>query len=510
MPPLPELLQYLHTLDQPYASSFDDRLLLALLLALGAGERNLVIRVEPAEGPLADSRGQRKEWVKRVADEVQWYLADTLDTYISDLLSALRHHPQVEGRMLTARAAREVVETVRVWVAIGKGGALRLSSPSEAGDAGGDGQCEKQVEAREEEERKGEHAAPLVLPQDVLSVLLAVLGHRLALRKPRNEKSLFWGSERGALEERRKGRKVENVLFLYPIKGLRPIQPQKVELGELAFRFDRRFVLVSPKEDGSHECHLAADYPEHALLRQSIDWNTLTLTVSAPSGNSFSTPLQPSTAELKPSSVNLHSSPVRAFDVGEEAAAFFTAVSGGKASRLMYLNEGVSGSKYGRKVLGTISDGKDSGIAFQDCASYMIASSASLAAFSSQLGREMPIMPLRPNILLGPAEEGELKPWVEDYWGEITIAGKTTIRLTSNCVRCISLNIDYDTGKRLEGKGLPLQVLAKDRRVDKGSYSPVFGRYGFSHDVGHTISIGDPVEVTKVNKERTIFSWPGM
>lgn len=149
----------------------------------------------------------------------------------------------------------------------------------------------------------------------------------------------------------------------------------------------------------------------------------------------------------------------------------------------------------------------------------MIASSASLAAFSRALGRNMPVLPLRPNIVVGGPR---LRPWVEDFWQELRVAGKSespaafsrrggpshraeftpypttaTFRITSNCVRCISLNIDYDTGKRLEGKGLPLQcvafafplrrgdrvispdeeycrTLAKDRRVDPGSFSPVF------------------------------------
>lgn len=84
--------------------------------------------------------------------------------------------------------------------------------------------------------------------------------------------------------------------------------------------------------------------------------------------------------------------------------------------------------------------------------------------------------------------------------------------------------------------------------MDSGTYSPVFvrsasilplqsvlthaltqGRYAFSHDVGaaqtrflrsgagltptragHAVSVGDKVEVTKLNKERTVFGWPGM
>lgn len=54
-------------------------------------------------------------------------------------------------------------------------------------------------------------------------------------------------------------------------------------------------------------------------------------------------------------------------------------------------------------------------------ASYMIATTASLAAFSAALGRDMPITPLRPNILLREARKGTLKPWVEDWWSELII-----------------------------------------------------------------------------------------
>ncbi|BGP43864.1 hypothetical protein JCM10449v2_007921 [Rhodotorula kratochvilovae] len=402
------------------------------------------------------------------------YIADTLDTYTSDLISALRHHPQLDGRMLTAVAVRELRLATRVWAALSKGDVLSLSSA----DA-------------EKEDGERTAADALVLPADVLAVALFVLGHRLALRRPEDEKSTFWGSE----------------LFLYPIKGLRPLSVQSLELAQLGAKHDRRFVLVSPKDDGSHECYLTADYPAYALLRQSIDWATQTLTITPTSGDPFSVALSPPTVRLTPRKVELWSSPTLAYDLGDDAAAFFTRHTGGKDTRLCYLEEGANAN---RKVLGSIADGLDKSIAFQDCASYMIASSASLAAFSAALGRDMPMMPLRPNIVVGPARPGGLKPWVEDWWKVLRVGGKSTFRITSNCVRCVSLNIDYETGKRLEGTGLPLQTLAKDRRVDSGSYSPVFGRYGFSEDVGHTVSVGDKVAVTKLYKERTTFQWPGI
>ncbi|GAA5949605.1 hypothetical protein JCM21900_002466 [Sporobolomyces salmonicolor] len=314
----------------------------------------------------------------------------------------------------------------------------------------------------------------------------------------------YWLHRRAAFE-RFPSLRIEQ-LFLYPIKSLPPLSLQTLEVAPRGFKYDRRFMLVSPRKDGTYENHLASLYPNHALLRQTIDFSSLTLTISAPGGSRFSILLDPPTSGRAQVEVDMYGSKTLAYDVGEEAARFFTGVAG-KETRLLFLSEGEGG----REVLGSISQGKDSGISFQDCASYMIASSASLTAFSGALRREMPIIPLRPNILVGPASESSgLKPWTEDYWAELRVAGGAVFRLTSNCVRCISLNIDYSTGKRLTGSNLPLTVLSKDRKVDEGSKSPVFGRYAFSESIGVKVSVGGIVEVTKLNKRRTTFDWPGI
>lgn len=60
-------LQQLHEVTE---YKFEDRLLISIYLCLAAGERNLVLRVG-AEGEHLDST-ERKEWVKRVGDEVAW------------------------------------------------------------------------------------------------------------------------------------------------------------------------------------------------------------------------------------------------------------------------------------------------------------------------------------------------------------------------------------------------------------------------------------------------------
>lgn len=89
----------------------------------------------------------------------------------------------------------------------------------------------------------------------------------------------------------------------------------------------------------------------------------------------------------------------------------------------------------------------------------MVATTSSLDQMSELLGRPMSIIPLRPSILLSPATPAvDLKPWVEDYWAQLKIGTSTVVDLTSNCVRCVSLNVDYTTGKPTPADGgvLPL------------------------------------------------------
>ena len=122
----------------------------------------------------------------------------------------------------------------------------------------------------------------------------------------------------------------------------------------------------------------------------------------------------------------------------------------------------------------------------------------------------MDIQKFRPNVVL----TGSPVPWDEDYWGAIKIHCSNDngegidMPLTANCIRCTSINIDYDTGKPGEGEeGKMLKKLMGDRRVDKGAkYSPIFGRYGYlGKGLGKTMNIGDEVEVTKRLTERTTW-----
>lgn len=64
-------LEHLHEVHEATRDTdFDDRLVISLLLCLAAGERNLVLRIG-AEDELLEKK-EKREWVKRVGEEVAW------------------------------------------------------------------------------------------------------------------------------------------------------------------------------------------------------------------------------------------------------------------------------------------------------------------------------------------------------------------------------------------------------------------------------------------------------
>lgn len=192
--------------------------------------------------------------------------------------------------------------------------------------------------------------------------------------------------------------------------------------------------------------------------------------------------------------------------------------------------------------------GSEEGITFADMAPYLVVTEESLHDVSARLaeGVEMDVTKFRPNIVLS----GSAEPWEEDFWGGLKIIAKDDhdgefcndddggdndedeseqsndriieLALTSNCARCQSINVDYETGKYGTGEtGSVLKQLMRDRRVEKGmKYSPVFGRYAFlvppaplttySQLPGRVarrgkISVGDKVFVSKRNESRTVI-----
>ncbi|KAM0789831.1 hypothetical protein ACM66B_006678 [Microbotryomycetes sp. NB124-2] len=251
-------------------------------------------------------------------------------------------------------------------------------------------------------------------------------------------------------------RLVVKQILVYPIKSLPPISVERAKFQIRGFEHDRTFMLVTV--DGHQRtCQMVSTQPQNCLLTpQLIERNGVGYirVTSRKDSSTFEFQLVPDTSNLDSYIVNLHKSPVEAFDLGQAAADFFERHCE-TGTRLVYV-----GPSRVRKTIGSISQGRDK-------ASYMVATTASLEALSSLINRDMPMVPLRPNIVLHDPSY-KLQPWVEDFWSRLTFTtksdsesregqGRVEMRLTANCVRCMSLNIDYERG--VHGKG-GLQPLA--------------------------------------------------
>lgn len=281
-------------------------------------------------------------------------------------------------------------------------------------------------------------------------------------------------------------------------------------------------------------------YPELALFLQSIDSNGMfTATYAPPDGGSKSLDIQlePEVAHLEEIDVRLHQSPTKAYKMPERVNAWFSECLGYDVM-LVYLgpnrrpvlgnlspNAAQNGDAASKSWLSSLTATipsltaskhveEEEGISFADVAAYLVITEESLRDVDSRLqdGTQMDVTKFRPNIVLSGAEAA----YEEDYWGSITInpnqtkgtTQTTEIVLTQNCGRCVSINVDYSTGKPGTGEANVLKKLMKDRRVDKGNkYSPIFGRYGFLKGgvAGELIAVGDEVTVSRTNKERTTF-----
>lgn len=144
-------------------------------------------------------------------------------------------------------------------------------------------------------------------------------------------------------------------------------------------------------------------------------------------------------------------------------------------------------------------------VSFSDGAALLVTSEASVVALHPLLpdGEEVVLEKFRPSIVVDGTEA-----WDEDFWGELLVQPlDVRLILTSNCARCVSINVDLDKGRMGESEsGKLLKKMMKHRRVDKGNkWEPIFGRYGFPTKPGN-ISVGDGVIITQRNSERTVSS----
>jgi uncharacterized protein YcbX len=326
-------------------------------------------------------------------------------------------------------------------------------------------------------------------------------------------------------------------------------------------------MLLKPVVGGKYKNVTVTHTPACALFQQQLDLERDEIIVVHPTPITefpeLHVPLSLSPAELKrldQVEVTVGGSSTAAYRMGDLYDAWFSAYFG-YAVVLVYIGDqgrdvlahrpsehrlwrqpqqkGGWLSSISSSIPGAWSGGGDADekgaeqLTFNDCAPYLLTSKASLRDVSGRLpeGEEMDMRRFRPNIVVDadPQQEEveELKAWDEDYWAEVTVTQKETgkehhLAMTANCGRCISINVDYNTGRPAEGEpGTVLKKLMPDRRVDEGNkYTPIFGRYAFlapgegqsqeggGGDEGVEVAVGDEIHVTKRLDYRDTWAWP--
>ncbi|KAI0171787.1 MOSC domain-containing protein [Hypoxylon sp. FL1284] len=394
-------------------------------------------------------------------------------------------------------------------------------------------------------------------------------------------------------EAQAKGAKIQiTELYIYPIKSLRPISLRTAQLRREGLRHDRRFMLLKVADGGgAYDNVLVSKYAQCALFAQALDDDAsprnIVVTyrgeqVGEQDRDELRVPLEPAVEDLETVDVDVFGSPTRAFRVGETCDAWFSARLGFPAV-LVYIGDnrrsvlahappsspppGIGGGSWHSSVASFLlsylyqpqqgkSPEKEGGerLVFNEAAPFLLTSWASLRDVSARLRDVTARMPdgapavdmvkFRPNIVVdqvpspSPSADNEqpvLKAWDEDFWGEVAIGGggaRRRLALTANCGRCVSIDVNYATGRRTDAV---LRKLMRDRRVDPGNkWSPVFGRYAFllppqsttgggsggsNGDSGGEddalfatapadVAVGDEVEVTRRLGERDVWAWP--
>ncbi|KAF7869972.1 hypothetical protein EAF04_004756 [Stromatinia cepivora] len=331
-------------------------------------------------------------------------------------------------------------------------------------------------------------------------------------------------------------------------QSLRGCSLPSATLTKEGFSYDRKFMLLKIHDKdskwGRYQNMHVTHHPEMVLFHTSIKDSTLYVTYHAP--DSADSPneerptleieLSPGTfSNLQQVKVDMHGSATTAYDMGTKYNEWFTKYFGyevilayaGSSRRLVLGNLPGRPATDGPMILtptkkllqcipiinSLIPSQDDEKIAFNDLAPYLVITEASCDDVSSRLpgDTQMDITKFRANIIVS----GSPSAYDEDYWGGLKFGSDKDkeIILTANCGRCKSINVDHEKGTGASKAEGVLKLLMKDRRVDEGmKYSPIFGRYGFmgNEGEGKILRVGDEVRVSKTNKERTRFHWPGI
>lgn len=259
-------------------------------------------------------------------------------------------------------------------------------------------------------------------------------------------------------------------LYRYPLKGGQAESLSSVTVLGTGFPEDRRWLLVDAKGRfvSQRECGAMARVRAVVPHAAEFSFRDQVLQINANA---------PRTERL----VTVWKDTLPAWDLGDEAAAFF--------SRVLQRDLRLCVAKDERQAEAAYTESQDVGYYFADAFPYLIISQESLDLLNEKLQAQgkppVPVDRFRPNIVI--------KGWsahAEDAVQTLRI-GAVRLRLTKLCSRCNVTTIDQKTG---DAGTEPLATLASYRKL--GTSKIFFGMNAWVlSGAGQRIALGDAVTI---------------
>ncbi|WP_375176813.1 MOSC domain-containing protein [Marinobacter mobilis] len=257
-------------------------------------------------------------------------------------------------------------------------------------------------------------------------------------------------------------------LFIYPVKSLRGIAVDTMQLDDFGPRADRRWMLV----DSVNGFVTQRTHPTLANIGLEMSASG-ELEIAVP--GSAPEVLRPGTVEVR---VRVWQDWVVALEA-EQGASQRVSDYLGQEVRFVYMPETTFRRVDTKRVF------EERRVGFADGFPFLIVSEASLNDLNARLEESVDIRRFRPNIVVSGAE-----PWQEDRWAELQVGG-LLFRLVKPCSRCVMTTVNPDTGAKA-GNLEPLRTLGHFRRTPDGV---MFGMNAVHNGEPGQIAVGDPITI---------------
>lgn len=256
-------------------------------------------------------------------------------------------------------------------------------------------------------------------------------------------------------------------LIIYPIKSMRGIELDSVQVENMGFANDRRWMLV----DLQSQFLSQRKYPEMALLKIQLGRDLMKVTFTK-NKNSMDIPIETDSANAF--QVKIWNDSVNAHSVGAKYDKWFSRCLGTDC-RLVKID------KVGRPVDAEFNP-INSITGFSDGFPFLILGEESLNLLNSKLSAPVPVNRFRPNIVFSGGS-----PHDEDGWKQFRIGGVLFYGVKL-CSRCVVTTIDQNSAE----KGFePLNTLKLYRNFNN---KIMFGQ-NLIHEGNGIITVGDEINI---------------